>query len=574
MSADCESLLPSLRVLASVFPMPSGKLQLVPLGGLGEFGMNCMAVRWGDDIIVIDAGLMFPEAELLGVDIVVPDISYLIENRQRVRAIVLTHGHEDHIGALPWILSELNVPVWGTEFTLAYVEDKLDEHGLLENADLREIRTGERFKVGAFTIHPIQVTHSLVDCVALAVHTPLGVVIHTGDFKVDPTPTDNKLFDLHGFAEYGKEGVLALLQDSTNVERKGYTPSERAVRRKFDEVFARTERRLFISCFSSSIHRIKLAVELAHEHGRKIAFIGRSMNSSAEIAEDLGYVEIPEGLLIHPGEMKNFAPQKVCVLISGTQGEPMSALSRAAVDNHKHAKIEKGDTVVLSSRIIPGNEKAIYRMIDHLFRREAHVIYEDGSSPPIHVSGHASQEELKLIINLVKPRYFIPVHGEYRQLKLHAEMAAAMHGSVGKVILIESGDVLEFDELGARKVGRVNVGRVCIDSGSRTDVVEDLIIKDRRHISEDGIVLPIIAINKLTGEVETAPEIVTRGFNTGEDGLMDGAKQIVMQTLDVSSDEEKADYGVIKEKIRADLKRYISKQTQRRPLIMPVILEI
>ena len=574
MSADCESLLPSLRVLASVFPMPSGKLQLVPLGGLGEFGMNCMAVRWGDDIIVIDAGLMFPEAELLGVDIVVPDISYLIENRQRVRAIVLTHGHEDHIGALPWILSELNVPVWGTEFTLAYVEDKLDEHGLLENADLREIRTGERFKVGAFTIHPIQVTHSLVDCVALAVHTPLGVVIHTGDFKVDPTPTDNKLFDLHGFAEYGKEGVLALLQDSTNVERKGYTPSERAVRRKFDEVFARTERRLFISCFSSSIHRIKLAVELAHEHGRKIAFIGRSMNSSAEIAEDLGYVEIPEGLLIHPGEMKNFAPQKVCVLISGTQGEPMSALSRAAVDNHKHAKIEKGDTVVLSSRIIPGNEKAIYRMIDHLFRREAHVIYEDGSSPPIHVSGHASQEELKLIINLVKPRYFIPVHGEYRQLKLHAEMAGAMHGSVGKVILIESGDVLEFDELGARKVGRVNVGRVCIDSGSRTDVVEDLIIKDRRHISEDGIVLPIIAINKLTGEVETAPEIVTRGFNTGEDGLMDGAKQIVMQTLDVSSDEEKADYGVIKEKIRADLKRYISKQTQRRPLIMPVILEI
>jgi ribonuclease J len=554
--------------------MPSGKLQLIPLGGLGEFGMNCMAIRWGDDILVIDAGLMFPEAELLGVDIVVPDITYLTENRDKVRAIVLTHGHEDHIGALPWILSELNVPVWGTEFTLAYVEDKLDEHGLLDDADLREIRAGERFKVGAFTVHPIQVTHSLVDCVALAVHTPLGVVIHTGDFKVDPTPTDNKLFDLHSFAEYGKEGVLALLQDSTNVERKGYTPSERAVRRKFDEVFANTRRRLFISCFSSSIHRIKLAVELAHEHGRKIAFIGRSMNSSAEIAEDLGYVEIPQGLLIHPGEMKNYAPEKVCVLISGTQGEPMSALSRAAVDNHKHAKIEKGDTVVLSSRIIPGNEKAIYRMIDHLFRREAHVVYEDGSSPPIHVSGHASQEELKLIINLVKPKFFIPVHGEYRQLKLHAEMAGAMRSSVGQVILIESGDVLEFDELGARKIGRVNVGRVCIDSGSRTDVVEDLIIKDRRHISEDGIVLPIIAINKLTGEVETAPEIVTRGFNIGEDGLMEGAKQIVIQTLDVSSDEEKADYGVIKEKIRADLKRYISKQTQKRPLIMPVILEI
>ncbi len=547
---------------------------MVPLGGLGEFGMNCMAVRWGDDIVVIDAGLMFPEAELLGVDIVVPEISYLTENRQHVRGIVLTHGHEDHIGALPWILSELNVPVWGTEFTLAYVEDKLDEHGLLDSADLREIRPGQSFKVGSLTIHPIQVTHSLVDCVSLAIHTPLGVVIHTGDFKVDPTPTDNRLFDLHAFAEYGKEGVLALFQDSTNVERKGYTPSERAVRRKFDEVFARTERRLFISCFSSSIHRIKLAVELAWEHGRKVAFIGRSMTSSAEIAEDLGYIEIPEGLLIHPGEMKNFAPEKVCVLISGTQGEPMSALSRAAVDNHKHAKIEKGDTVVLSSRIIPGNEKTIYRMIDHLFRREAHVIYEDGSSPPVHVSGHASQEELKLIINLVKPKYFIPIHGEYRQLKLHAELAQSMHGSVGNVMLIESGDVLEFDELGARKAGRVNVGRVCIDSGSSTDVVEDLVIKDRRHLSEDGIVLPIIAINKLSGRVETSPEIVTRGFSPGEDGFMDGARQIVMQTLEQSSEEEKADYGVIKEKIRGDLKRYISKQTQKRPLIMPVILEI
>src|SRR5436309_2606147 len=548
--------------------MPTGKLHVVPLGGLGEFGMNCMAVRWGDDIVVIDAGLMFPEAELLGVDIVVPEISYLTENRQLVRGIVLTHGHEDHIGALPWILSELNAPVWGTEFTLAYVEDKLDEHGLLDSADLREIRPGQSFKAGSLTIHPIQGTHNLVDCVSLAIHTPLGVVIHTGDFKVDPTPTDNRLFDLHAFAEYGKEGVLALFQDSTNVERKGYTPSERAVRRKFDEVFARTERRLFISCFSSSIHRIKLAVELVWEHGRKVAFIGRSMTSSAEIAEDLGYIEIPEGLLIHPGEMKNFAPEKVCVLISGTQGEPMSALSRAAVDNHKHAKIEKGDTVVLSSRIIPGNEKTIYRMIDHLFRREAHVIYEDGTSPPIHVSGHGSQEELKLIINLVKPRYFIPIHGEYRQLKLHAEMAAAMRSSVGKVMLIESGDVLEFDELGARKAGRVNVGRVCIDSGNRTDVVEDLIIKDRRHLSEDGIVLPIIAINKLSGRVETTPEIVTRGFNPGEDGLMEGARRIVEDTLAHSSLEEKADYGVIKEKIRADLKRYINKQSQKRPLIM------
>ncbi len=554
--------------------MPAGKLQIVPLGGLGEFGMNCMAVRWGDHIVVIDAGLMFPESELLGVDIVVPDITYLVENRDKVRAILLTHGHEDHIGALPWILSELNVPVYGTEFTLALVEGKLEEHGLLNDASLNEIVPGERFRIGPFEINPIQVTHSLVDCVALALHTPLGVVMHTGDFKVDPTPTDNRLFDLHTFAEYGKERVLALFQDSTNVERPGYTPSERAVRRKFDEVFARTQRRLYISCFSSSIHRIKLAVDMAVQHGRKVALVGRSMNESTEIAQDLGYVEIPDGTLVHPGEIKNLPPQKVCVLISGTQGEPMSALSRAAVDNHKHAHIEKGDTVVLSSRIIPGNEKAIYRMIDHLFRREAYVIYDDGSSPPVHVSGHASQEELKLIINLVRPRYFIPIHGEYRQLKRHAELAASMHAAVGQVLMLESGEMLEFDERGARKAGKVTVGRVCIDSGSRTDVVEDLVIKDRMHLSEDGIVLPIIAINKLTGRVEAAPEIVMRGFAASEDGFLERARDIIVKTLEESSDEEKGDYGVIKEKIRQDLKRFISKSTQRRPLIMPVILEI
>ncbi len=537
--------------------------------------MNSIAVRWGNDMIVIDAGLMFPESELLGVDIVVPDITYLLQNRDKVRGIVLTHGHEDHIGGLPWILSELNVPVFGTEFTLALVENKLEEHNLLDDADLREIRPGTRFMLGPFTINPIQVTHSLVDCVALAIHTPLGVVIHTGDFKVDPTPTDNRLFDLHTFAEYGKEGVLALLQDSTNVERRGYTPSERAVRGRFDEIFARPGRRLFISCFSSSIHRIKLAIDMAREYRRKVALVGRSMTESTEIAMDLGYIDVPEGLMIHPGQIRDYPPEQVCVLISGTQGEPMSALSRAAVDNHKHARIERGDTVVLSSRIIPGNEKTIYRMIDHLFRREAHVIYEDGSSPPVHVSGHASQEELKLIMSLVKPRYFIPIHGEYRQLRLHADLARSMHSTVGQVLMIESGDVLEFDELGARKVEKIPVGRICIDSGSRGDIVEDLIIKDRRHLSEDGFVLPIIAINKLTGTVESIPEIVMRGFAAvTENGFMEEARRVISNTLDESTTEEKADYGVIKEKIRADLKRFISKTTSRRPLIMPVILEI
>jgi ribonuclease J len=556
--------------------MPAEKLYLVPLGGLGEFGMNCMVFRYGEEMIIVDAGLMFPESELLGVDIVVPDITYLLQNRDKVRGIVLTHGHEDHIGALPWILSELNVPVFGTEFTLALVENKLEEHQLLEDADLREIRPGIRFTVGPFTINPIQVTHSLVDCVALAIHTPLGVIIHTGDFKVDPTPTDNRLFDLHTFAEYGKErSVLALLQDSTNVERRGYTPSERAVRGKFDEIFARAEQRLFVSCFSSSIHRIKLAIELAVEYRRKVALIGRSMTESTEIGLDLGYLDVPEGTFIHSGQIKELAPNQVCALIGGTQGEPMSALSRAAVDNHKHAKIERGDTVVLSSRIIPGNEKAIYRMIDHLFRREANVVYEDGSIPPVHVSGHASQEELKLLMNLVKPRYLIPIHGEYRQLRLHADLARSLHGAVGQALLLESGDVLEFDELGARKTEKVPVGRICIDSGSRGDVVEDLVIKDRRHLSEDGFVLPIIAINKLTGSVESIPEIVMRGFAAvTENGFVDEARKVIVNTLEASTPEEIADYGVIKEKIRADLKRFIGKTTSRRPLIMPVILEI
>jgi ribonuclease J len=558
--------------------MPSGKLQLIPLGGLGEFGMNCMVVRYGDDIIIIDAGLMFPESELLGVDIVVPDITYLLENRDKVRGIILTHGHEDHIGGLPWVLGELNVPVYGTEFTLALVENKLEEHELLDDADLREIIPGERFKIGIFTVNPIQVTHSIVDCVSLAIHTPLGVIVHTGDFKVDPTPTDNRLFDLHTFAEYGKERVLALLQDSTNVERPGYTPSERAVMRRLDEVFARAERRLFFSCFSSSTHRIKIALDLAYRNGRKVALVGRSMNEATMIAQDLEYVDIPDGLLINPGQLRDYPPEKVCVLISGTQGEPMSALSRAAVDNHKHARIEKGDTVVLSSRIIPGNEKSIYRVIDHLYRREAEVVYEgDGGGPPIHVSGHASQEELKLIINLLKPQYFIPVHGEYRQLRRHAQLAQAMPGAVGQVMMIETGDVLEFDELGARKRGKVTVGRVCIDSGASADVVEDLILKDRRHLSEDGFVLPIIAINKLNGCVEGLPEIVSRGFNPGSTDpqqFFTDTRLIVQKTLEESSAEEKSDYGVVKEKIRADLKRYIVKNTAKRPLIMPVILEI
>ena len=551
--------------------MQTKKLKIIPLGGLGEFGMNCLALRWEDDIIVIDAGLMFPESELLGVDIVVPDITYLIENKAHVRAIILTHGHQDHIGGLPWILSELKVPVYGTEFTLAYVEGALEEHHLLDETTLIEIVPKEKFTIGPFTIEPIHVTHSLVDCVALAIDTPVGVVIHTGDFKIDLAPLDGKAFDLHTFAEYGKRGVLALLQDSTNVDRTGYTPAETAVIPRLDEIFARTKKKLFFSCFSSSIFRIRIALDLARQHGRKVALIGRSMMESTEIAQDLGYIDIPQGLIINPGQMRDYQPHQLLLMISGTQGEPMSALSRAAVDNHKHAKIEPGDTVLLSSRVIPGNEKGIFRVIDHLYRRDANVIYDNGSNGLIHVSGHGSQEEMRLLINLVRPKYFIPVHGNYGNLRKHAEVAMET-GAVEHAIVIEDGDVLELDKTSIRKKDKVTAGRVLIDSGSSIDVVEDMVIKDRRILSEDGIVLAVLAINKRTGKVEQQPEVIMRGFGGAD--ITEQAKELVLKTLDGLSTEQKSDYGMVKEKVRAELKRLIQKTTGRRPMIMPVILEI
>ncbi len=553
--------------------MANEKLQIIPLGGLGEFGMNCLALHYGDDILVIDAGLMFPEEELLGVDIVVPDISYLIENRAKVRGIVLTHGHEDHIGGLPWILSELNVPVYGTEFTLAYVEGKLEEHRLLDDAELIEILPGRRFNLGVFSIMPIRVTHSLVDCVSLAIHTPVGIVLHTGDFKIDLSSPDGHPFDLQTFADLGKQGVLVLLQDSTNVDRTGFTPGEKAVIPRLDDIFGAAKKRLFFSCFSSSIHRIRIAMDLAHKHGRKVALIGRSIDNSTEIAQDLGYIDPPAGLIIHPNQIKDTPASKLCVLISGTQGEPMSALSRAAVDNHRFAKIEAGDTVLLSSRVIPGNEKAIYRVIDHLERRDARVIHDDGTHGLIHVSGHGSQEELRMMINLVRPKFFIPVHGDYRHLKRHVELAIAT-GVPEKVLLLEDGDVLTVDREHAEKTGKVTTGRVCIDNNSTADVVEDTIIRDRKHLGEDGVFLPIIAINKRTGQVEGSPEITTRGFAADDPELLRNARDVVARTLEQSSDEERKDYGVMKDKIRGDLKRFLQKNANRRPLIMPIILEL
>jgi ribonuclease J len=551
-------------------------LWAIPLGGLGEFGMNMMALRSGDDIIVVDAGLMFPEQELLGVDIVIPDITYLKQNKRMVRAIVLTHVHEDHIGAIPYILPDLGVPVYGTRFTLAILRKKLEEHGLLDDADLKEVAPGQTTRIGPFEIEYIHVTHSTIDCVALAVRTPVGVIIHTGDFKIDPTPVDGKPFDLHAFARYGQEGVLALFSDSTNVERPGFTPSERAVVVRLEELFRAAPKKVVVSCFSSSIHRIQQVVDIALLAGRKVGFVGRSMVDNIEIAHELRKLRIPDGSVVRPQDLKSYEPSRLVVLASGSQAEPLSALSRIAVDNHRLLSIGENDTVILSARIIPGNEKAIFRMIDHLFRRRVLVYYEGGRSAPIHVSGHASQEEMKILLQLVKPKYFIPLHGEYRQLFRHAALAEQMAAVSGEIFLIESGQPIEFTEDGrAYRREPVTAGRVLVDSGSLEEI-EEVVVRDRRHLAADGVVVPIIAIDKHTGQLEGSPEIVTRGFLPSEDGaeILNRAREIILRTVEQSSPEEKTDWSVIKEKIRADLKRFLNKQTSKRPLILPVILEV
>src|SRR5579872_1965715 len=437
--------------------MTDQKLQVIPLGGLGEFGMNMTAIRYADQMIIVDCGMMFPEAEMLGVDLVMPDLTFLKENQEQVKAVILTHGHEDHIGAVPYFLQEIDVPVYGTPFTLALVERRLEEYDLEEEPEFIRIKPKQIIEIGPFKIEFIHVTHSIVSAVALAITTPLGVIIHTGDFKVDPTPTDNELFDLHTLADYGKRGVLLLLSDSTNSDRPGYTESERAVRPRLEEIFYRCERRLVVSCFSSSIHRLQELLDLASEAGRRVAVIGRSMVTITEIAHSLGLLDIPDGILLRPQDTMDASPDKVAVLISGTQGEPMSALARVAVDNHKHISVEKGDTVVLSSRIIPGNEKAIFRMIDHMARRGADVMYGT-MNPPLHVSGHGCVEELTLMLNLVRPKYFVPVHGEYRQLAKHRRLAEHLrHSGLKDSFLLETGHTLEIDQAGARTGEKVTV---------------------------------------------------------------------------------------------------------------------
>ena len=555
--------------------LSSGTLEIVALGGLGEFGMNTMAVSWGDTTIVIDAGVMFPDPDQLGVDLIIPDLSWLEQKRGQVKALVLTHGHEDHIGGVPHVLPLVTGPVYGTAFTLALVQPKLEEHGLDVAGRLKTIRPREVITVGPFRIEFIHVTHSMPDCVALAIETPVGTIVHTGDFKIDQTPIDGQLFDLHRFAELGTRGVLALFADSTNIERKGFTGSELEVIEGFEEIFTSCKGKLVVSTFSSSIYRMQILVDLAAQFDRRVAFVGRGMIENSQIAQRLGYLRIPAGMQIRDSEVGGCPARDVLCIATGSQGEPTSALSRIAINDHRFVKLGPDDTVVLSARAIPGNEKAIGRVINHIARRGADVVHE--GIKRVHVSGHGSEEELKLMLSLVRPRYFVPIHGEYRQLSQHARVAARVFAGRDprpQILLAENGDVLRFDSAGASIADKAPVGRVLID-GTRTGEVGDEVLRDRRHLAEDGLVVPVVAINKQTGALEGVPDIITRGFvmENSEELLAEGAR-VLSDVVDHASIEERTDQGLIKEKLRVELRRFFRRRSGRRPFVLPVIMEI
>ena len=548
-------------------------IEVIPLGGLGEFGMNMMAVRYGDDMIAIDCGLMFPEAGLPGVDFVIPDLGFVTDHKDKLRAIVLTHGHEDHIGALPFVLKAVNVPVYGTRFTLGLVESRLEEHGLIDKTQLNTIKPRTTFEIGPFKIEPVRVSHSLVDCVALAIETPVGTIVHTGDFKVDETPVVGSAIDLQRFREIGDRGVLALFSDSTNAESRGRTGSEQSVIPDFEGVFEDADGKIIVTCFSSSIHRLQIIIDLAYEFHRKIAVLGRSIQRNVELADSLRFLDIPDGLLISANDIKKQANHELVVIASGCQGEPISAMARIAVDAHKQASVDEGDTVVLSSRIIPGNERGISRMMGHIFKKGARIV--DSSTARVHVSGHPKQEDLQILAEALRPKFYIPIHGEARQLYRHKDFIASL-GAIepDNVLIVESGDVLELSEDRARITAKILAGRTFIDSTGFGEVAE-MVVRDRRNLSYDGIVMPIVAINPTSGVVESEPELVTHGFADEDDGeMLDRLRGVVESTIAGSGHEERIDEAVIKDRIRLSLKRHIQRTTGRRPVIIPVIMEI
>jgi ribonuclease J len=557
-------------------PASAGVLpvDVVPLGGLGEFGLNMMAISCGDTTIVIDAGSMFPDQDLPGVDLIVPDFEYLESRRGQVKALVLTHGHEDHIGGVPYALPFIDGPVYGTPLALALLGKKLEEHGLEPRTIV--IKPRDVITIGPFTLEFIRVTHSMPDCVGIAVRTPQGVLLHTGDFKVDQTPLDGEAFDLHRFAQLGSDGVLALFCDSTNIDRRGYTGSEMDVEDAFEEIFTSTEGKIVVATFSSSLYRLQILVDLAAQFERKVAFVGRGMTENSVIAQRLGHLHMPTGTVIKDSDVSSFPAQDVVCLVTGSQGEANAALSRIAIDGHRHVRLHEGDRVVLSARAIPGNEKAIGRVMNHVARRNVEVVTE--SDKHVHVSGHGSEEELKLVLSLVRPQYFVPIHGEFRQLARHARVAKFVTKGLASpvdVITAEDGDVIRFDHGGGRIVDKAPIGRTLID-GTRVGEVDDEVIRDRRHISIDGLVVPVVAINTQTGIIEGVPELIARGFVNDEstaDVLAEGAK-VLANTIDECSVEERADPGLMKERIRTELRRYLKKRTGRRPMVVPVVIEV
>lgn len=549
------------------------KLKVIPLGGLMEIGKNITLFEYGDEIIIVDCGVIFPEDDMLGIDLVIPDFTYLVKNKEKVKALFLTHGHEDHIGSTPYLLKKFNVPIYGTKLTLGLLEHKLEEHNLLASSQLNVVTPGQKVTIGSFVVEFIATTHSIADSVALAIHTPVGIVVHTSDFKIDYTPIEGQSIDLARFAELGKQGVLLLLADSTNVEEKGYTVSERTVGETFNKLFLGAQGRIIVATFASNVHRIQQIINSAIKNNRKVAFSGRSMLNVLDVASRLGYMKIPEGVLIDIDEVKNYPLDKIVMITTGSQGEPMSALSRMAASVHRQIDILPGDTVIMSSSTIPGNEKTISKVINELFKKGAEVIYE--SIAEVHVSGHACQEELKIIHSLVKPKFFMPVHGEYKHLKLHANLAENLGINKENIFISDLGKVLELTATSAKISTSVPSGRVFVDGLGIGDV-GSVVLRDRKLLSEDGLIIVVLTLEAGTGNIVAGPDVISRGFVYVKESerLMDQVREITKSSIYKLDSRKRADWASIKTAIRDNLRDYIYEKTKRKPMILPIIMEV